>query len=78
VDAEHYDEEHVRHLEENRPLVNDQPASGEQGISSDKPGVDPGGYPDADGPGTPNPEPDRPEQPHRRGADSSSLRSWRP
>jgi hypothetical protein len=58
VDAEQYDEEHVRHLEQNRPLVNDQPASGDQGISSDKPGVDAGGYPedprteaDTDGPG---------------------------
>jgi hypothetical protein len=46
LDAEHYDEERVRHLEENRPLVNDQPAGGDQGTSADKPGVDAGGYPE--------------------------------
>jgi hypothetical protein len=30
---------------ERRPVVNDQEPTGEQGISSDRPGVDPGGYP---------------------------------
>lgn len=61
LDAGHYDEEHVLHLQEDRPLVNDQPASGEQSISSDKPGVDAGGYPEHVGPNTPDPETDGPE-----------------
>jgi hypothetical protein len=30
---------------ERRPVVDDQEPTGEQGISSDRPGVDPGGYP---------------------------------
>ena len=35
------------HVEaETRPVVNDQEPAGEQGISSDRPGVDPGGYPE--------------------------------
>ena len=29
-----------------RPVVNDQEPTGEQGISSDRPGVDAGGYPE--------------------------------
>jgi len=31
---------------ETRPVVNDQEPTGEQGISSDRPGVDAGGYPE--------------------------------
>jgi hypothetical protein len=57
VDAEHYDEKHARHLQKHRPVVNDQPRQGQQGISSDKPGVDAGGYPEE--PPT-EPDPDRP------------------
>ncbi len=37
--------ERYRPEPETRPVVNDQEPTGEQGISSDRPGVDPGGYP---------------------------------
>ena len=46
TDAEQYDEETVRRREQTRPLTDDQDATGEQGVSSDKPGVDGGGYPE--------------------------------
>ncbi len=45
-DAEHEDAEAARLLAERRPVTHDQEAAGEQGISSDKPGVDGGGYPE--------------------------------
>ena len=46
LEADHYDAEHVRHLEDNRPVTDDQPRTGRMGSSSDKPGVDGGGYPE--------------------------------
>jgi hypothetical protein len=38
--------ERDRREPEVRPVVNDQEPTGEQGISSDRPGVDAGGYPE--------------------------------
>jgi hypothetical protein len=46
IDDEMHDPEQARITAESRPVVDDQEPSGEQGISSDKPGVDAGGYPD--------------------------------
>jgi hypothetical protein len=46
ADEEVLDPEHARELTENRPVVNDQEPTGEQGTSSDRPGVDGGGYPE--------------------------------
>ena len=45
IDEERQDPEGARLQAENRPVVNDQEPTGEQGVSSDRPGVDPGGYP---------------------------------
>jgi len=46
IDEERRDPQRTRLAAENRPVVNDQEPVGEQGVSSDKPGVDPGGYPE--------------------------------
>jgi hypothetical protein len=46
IDAERQDPERVREEAEARPLVHDQAPDGDQGITTDKPGVDPGGYPE--------------------------------
>ena len=46
IDEERLDPEKARVQAETRPVVNDQEPSGEQGISSDRPGIDPGGYPE--------------------------------
>jgi hypothetical protein len=46
IDEERADPERARTEAETRPVVNDQEPAGEQGISSDRPGVDPGGYPE--------------------------------
>lgn len=46
TDADQYDEDRVEHLEQHRPVTNDQADIGERGVSSDRPGVDAGGYPE--------------------------------
>jgi hypothetical protein len=45
IDQERADLERAESEPDTRPVVNDQTPTGEQGISSDRPGVDPGGYP---------------------------------
>lgn len=46
IDVERRDPERARVGAETRPVVNDQEPTGAQGITSDRPGVDPGGYPE--------------------------------
>jgi hypothetical protein len=46
TDEERDDPEHARIRAETRPVTHDQEPAGDQGISSDKPGVDGGGYPE--------------------------------
>ena len=46
IDDEMTDPEQARIDAQTRSITHDQPATGEQGISSDKPGIDPGGYPE--------------------------------
>jgi hypothetical protein len=46
TEADQHDAERAEHVEENRPVTNDQPRVGQRAISSDQPGVDAGGYPE--------------------------------
>ena len=46
IDEERRDPEQARVQAETRPVVDNQEPTGEQGISSDRPGIDPGGYPE--------------------------------
>jgi hypothetical protein len=55
--------------EQTRQITHDQEPEGAQGLSSDKPGVDPGGYPEE--PRLPDERPEHPEDVQRADDDTA-------